>query len=122
MRYMCDDLAVMFNGRMVEFGSVEDVIGHPEHPYTRSLLAAVPEIGERRLLSDSALEAAIGDPAPPGGCDYHLRCPIGPIADPARTICATQDPVTGAPRRLHRAGCHFALAAPGSSARAAERV
>ncbi|OZM83228.1 ABC transporter ATP-binding protein [Pseudonocardia sp. MH-G8] len=108
VRYMCDDLAVMFNGRIVEFGSVEGVIEAPEHPYTRSLLAAVPEVGERRLLSDSALEAAIGDPAPPGGCDYHLRCPAGPIADPDRSICLTADPTTEARSRAHRAACHFA--------------
>jgi peptide/nickel transport system ATP-binding protein len=117
VRYMCDDLAVMFNGRIVELGSVEGVIDRPEHPYTRSLLAAVPEIGERRLLSDAGTETAIGEPAPPGGCDYHLRCPAGPTADPDRSICVTADPAAGAVHRLHRASCHFAPEVTGERAR-----
>jgi peptide/nickel transport system ATP-binding protein len=109
VRYMCDHLAVMFNGRIVELGSVEGVIDRPEHPYTRSLLAAVPEIGRPRLLSDSALEA-------PGGCDYHLRCPVGPLADADRSICSTADPAAGARQRVHRAACHFAREGAGSPA------
>jgi peptide/nickel transport system ATP-binding protein len=52
VRYMCDDIAVMFDGRIVEYGPVDSVIGHPEDPYTRTLLAAIPEIGQRRLLAD----------------------------------------------------------------------
>jgi peptide/nickel transport system ATP-binding protein len=124
VRYMCDDLAVMFNGRIVEFGSVDGVIGRPEHPYTRSLLAAVPEMGQRRLLSDSAVEAsaAIGEPPAAGGCDYHLRCPIGPAVNSERGICATLDPTATAAERLHRASCHFASEAPGSLMRPTQRV
>ncbi|HET6503997.1 MAG TPA: ABC transporter ATP-binding protein [Amycolatopsis sp.] len=109
VRYMCDDLAVLFNGRIVEHGSVDEVISAPEHPYTRSLLAAIPEVGRRRLLSDSAAEAtAIGDRPAVGGCDYRLRCPVGPVAHADREICRTDDPVTEAGGRLHQAGCHFA--------------
>jgi peptide/nickel transport system ATP-binding protein len=52
VRYMCDDLAVMLGGRIVEYGPVDKVIGRPEDPYTRTLLTAVPEIGQRRLLAD----------------------------------------------------------------------
>jgi peptide/nickel transport system ATP-binding protein len=52
VRYMCDDLAVMRGGRILEYGSVDKVIGRPEDPYTRTLLTAVPEIGRRRLLAD----------------------------------------------------------------------
>ncbi|AYG05341.1 ABC transporter ATP-binding protein [Gryllotalpicola protaetiae] len=60
VRYMADELAVMYGGRIVEHGPVQDVIDRPEDPYTRSLLAAIPEIGQRRLLADDdelALEA-----------------------------------------------------------------
>jgi peptide/nickel transport system ATP-binding protein len=109
VRYMCDDLAVMFNGRIVEQGGVEAVIGDPEHPYTRSLLAAIPEIGQRRLLSDTAIEASVAaDPASGPGCAYRLRCPVGPAVDADREVCATTDPALGAQHRLHRATCHFA--------------
>jgi peptide/nickel transport system ATP-binding protein len=57
VRYMSDEIAVMFNGRIVEQGPVEDVIGGPQHPYTRSLLAAIPQIGRRTLLSGDNAEA-----------------------------------------------------------------
>jgi peptide/nickel transport system ATP-binding protein len=109
VRYMSDQLAVMFNGRIVEQGAVEAVIGQPEHPYTRSLLAAIPQIGQRRLLSDSSVEtsAEIGE-LPATGCDYHPRCPVGPAADPHREICTTADPITVAAGRAHGAICHFA--------------
>jgi len=114
VRYMSEHLAVMFNGRIVEQGPVDTVIGHPEHPYTRSLLAAVPEIGRRRLLSDSSLEttAEIGELPATGGCDYRSRCPIGPVVNSDREICVTSDPVTVAAGREHQAMCHFATAAP----------
>jgi len=111
VRYMCDEMAVMFNGRVVEQGLVDDVIGDTEHPYTRSLLAAVPEVGEHRLLSDAAIEAsAAASPAPGPGCDYRLRCPVGPAVDPSREICVTTDPGLGAAGRAHDAVCHFASA------------
>ncbi|MEV5503029.1 oligopeptide/dipeptide ABC transporter ATP-binding protein [Nonomuraea fuscirosea] len=108
VEYMCDDLAVMFDGRIVEYGAVGEVIGRPEHPYTRSLLAAVPEIGQRRLLSESDVEAsAVTDPASAGGCAYRLRCPIGPAANPEREICVTTEPAATA-AHAHHAACHFA--------------
>jgi peptide/nickel transport system ATP-binding protein len=110
VRYMSDHLAVMFNGRVVEQGSVEEVISQPEHPYTRSLLAAIPEIGRRSLLSDSSVEASaeIGDLPTTGGCDYHPRCPVGPVTNPDREICRTSDPLATSAGRAHRAICHFA--------------
>jgi peptide/nickel transport system ATP-binding protein len=52
VRYMCDDLAVMRDGRIVEYGAADKVIGRPADPYTKTLLAAVPELGRRRLLAD----------------------------------------------------------------------
>ncbi|MEO3875813.1 ABC transporter ATP-binding protein [Nonomuraea sp. B12E4] len=108
VQYMCDELAVMFNGRIVEFGPADEVIEQAEHPYTRSLLAAIPEMGQRRLLSESAVEAStVTDPPPSGGCAYRLRCPIGPAADPEREICRTLEPAATA-GRVHRAACHFA--------------
>ncbi|MBO0866966.1 MAG: ABC transporter ATP-binding protein [Micromonosporaceae bacterium] len=109
VRYVSDELAVMFHGRIVEQGPAEEVIGAPEHPYTRSLLAAIPQVGERRLLSDDAVEASVtGDPAPPPGCDYRLRCPVGPAVRPGMEICETSDPAGGKDDRLHLAACHLA--------------
>ena len=71
-------------------------------------LAAVPVIGQRRLLSDSSVEAAVVLDAAPTGCDYRLRCPVGPAARPDREICVTDDPAGGAADRPHHAACHFA--------------
>jgi peptide/nickel transport system ATP-binding protein len=109
VRYMCDDLAVMFNGRIVEHGAVDAVISDPEHPYTRSLIAAIPAIGQRGLGSDAAIEAsAAADPAPSGGCDYRLRCPIGPAMQSGRELCLRSDPATATVGRVHSALCHYA--------------
>lgn len=110
VRYMADQLAVMYNGRIVEQGATRDVIDSPEHPYTRSLLAAIPEMGQRRLLSDEGIEASsVSGPATAPGCAYRLRCPIGPatVSD-GREICSTTDPSSGAADRRHQAACHFA--------------
>ncbi|WP_432843177.1 ABC transporter ATP-binding protein [Dactylosporangium sp. CA-092794] len=109
VRYMSDEIAVMFNGRVVEQGPAGEVISAPEHPYTRSLLAAIPELGAHRLLSEEAVEASVtARPAPPPGCDYRLRCPVGPAVREDRAICRTDDPAAQAGQRLHLAACHFA--------------
>jgi peptide/nickel transport system ATP-binding protein len=109
VRYMCDDLAVMYDGRIVEHGPVQRVIDNTGHPYTRSLLAAIPEIGQRRLLSDVDIEYSVTAGAAPGpGCAYRFRCPIGPAVLGGREICETTDPELEAVYRVHEAQCHFA--------------
>jgi peptide/nickel transport system ATP-binding protein len=72
-RVVADRIAVMYLGRVVEIGPSEQVASHPEHPYTKALLAAVPGAGvERRVLK--------GEPAspvnPPAGCSFHPRCDV----------------------------------------------
>lgn len=70
----CDQVAVMYAGRIVETGSVRQIFRRPLHPYTRALLAALPARGERK----AALEPIGGEPpnlaAPPSGCRFHPRC------------------------------------------------
>jgi len=116
VRYVSDALAVMYLGRLVEVGATEAVVAAPQHPYTRSLLGAVPQLGVSiRDVETSTLEAA--DPPdprhPPRGCHLHPRCPVGPMVDPARQICIEADPREGADERVHGAACHFAPKAPG---------
>ena len=105
--YMSDVIAVMYLGRIIEEGSARDLLRQPRHPYTRSLLYAVPALG-RPLVAIAAGEVA--DPRhPPAGCHFHPRCPIGPLAHPDRQICIQQVPALSAAHTGHSAACHFPL-------------
>jgi peptide/nickel transport system ATP-binding protein len=123
VRYVASSIAVMYLGRIVEFGPAAQVLSDPQHPYTRDLLAAVPEAGAGDDLSDDAADiggidgiapdpavtaVADADPAdphhPPAGCRYHPRCPIGPLVLADRDICRTTEPTAG---HRHHAACHF---------------
>ncbi len=110
VRYVSDSIAVMYLGRIVEVAATDELLDRPQHPYTRALLDAIPQFGAPPLMDAAALlDAEPPDPHdPPPGCRFHTRCPIGPLADPGRTICLTDDPDSGAAGRLHRAACHFA--------------
>ncbi|GAA3040716.1 hypothetical protein GCM10020000_19120 [Streptomyces olivoverticillatus] len=110
VKRVCDRVAVMYLGRIVEVGDKGTVYGSPAHPYTRALLSAVP-------LPDPAAERTreritlLGDPpspaAPPPGCTFHPRCPK------AQEICRSEAPLL----RIASAGearevaCHFPEAA-----------
>jgi len=75
VRQVCERVAVMYLGRIVEEGTAAEVLGAPRHPYTRALLASVP-----RLAAQGLPPAAPGEPpnpaAPPPGCAFEPRCPI----------------------------------------------
>jgi peptide/nickel transport system ATP-binding protein len=80
-RVVADRIAVMYLGRIVEIGDAEEVIRSPKHPYTKALLAAVPDFG----VAPPALKGEPASPlSPPSGCEYHPRCPlaIDTCADP----------------------------------------
>jgi peptide/nickel transport system ATP-binding protein/oligopeptide transport system ATP-binding protein len=72
---VADDVAVMYAGRIVERGTVEQIFDHPAHPYTEGLLASMPRVDRR----DEVLYAIPGAPPNPArlptGCPFHLRCP-----------------------------------------------
>jgi oligopeptide/dipeptide ABC transporter ATP-binding protein len=82
---MCDQLAVMYAGRIVEAGSVRDLFNTPKHPYTKALLGSMPKLGSKEKLF--AIPGQPPDLATlPSGCPFHPRCPE------ALPHCAAEQP------------------------------
>jgi peptide/nickel transport system ATP-binding protein len=101
-RLVADRVAVMYLGRIVESGPVDDVIANPRHPYTRALLAAVPEPGAVHVPLPGDPPSAID---PPAGCAFHPRCAL------ATDACLQEDPVLVVSPSLvagpdHLTACH----------------
>ncbi|MGH3301404.1 MAG: oligopeptide/dipeptide ABC transporter ATP-binding protein [Streptosporangiaceae bacterium] len=128
VRYVADTIAVMYCGKIVEVAPTDGLVADPQHPYTRSLLDAIPRRGPRRpgepgsaspWAGPGARGILDGDPPdphdPPAGCRFHTRCPVGPLTHPERDICATGDPYTLASARTHRAACFFAPQGPAAT-------
>lgn len=79
---LCDVIAVMYAGEIVELAPVAEIFAQPRHPYTRGLLRSRPRIGERKELE--VIPGNVPDALHrPGGCAYHPRCPLA-VADCAR--------------------------------------
>lgn len=116
VRYLSDVIAVMYLGRIVEVGPAADVLAAPQHPYTRTLLAAAPRLGAPLDgANPGRLDPDPADPhQPPPGCHFHPRCPVGPLVHTDRGACVTTDPYEIAASRRHRAACHFAATREGS--------
>jgi peptide/nickel transport system ATP-binding protein len=76
IEFLASEVAVMYLGRIVEHGAVDEVLGHPRHPYTRALLSAVPTIDQETKRKIIKLEGDLPSPVhPPAGCHFHPRCP-----------------------------------------------
>ncbi|MDC4224090.1 MAG: ABC transporter ATP-binding protein [Candidatus Manganitrophus sp.] len=76
VEYFAHEVAVMYLGRIVEYGPVEAVLNNPQHPYTRALLSAVPQVDTDKKRTILRLEGEIPSPInPPKGCRFHPRCP-----------------------------------------------
>ncbi|MBL3527209.1 MAG: ABC transporter ATP-binding protein [gamma proteobacterium endosymbiont of Lamellibrachia anaximandri] len=98
--YLADEVAVMYLGRIVEQGSVEEVLESPTHPYTRALLSAVPVPDPDFERSVIRLEGDMPSPAnPPQGCHFHPRCPEAVAA------CSVGYPAETALSETHRVRC-----------------
>jgi oligopeptide/dipeptide ABC transporter ATP-binding protein len=73
---VCDEIAVMYLGRIVEQGAVADVFRHPRHPYTKALISAIPSVDQTRKRDRTTLRGEPPQPAQrPPGCSFHPRCP-----------------------------------------------
>ncbi|WP_289042579.1 oligopeptide/dipeptide ABC transporter ATP-binding protein [uncultured Aliiroseovarius sp.] len=99
--YLSDRVAVMYLGEIVEQGPVDSVLSRPRHPYTQSLMSAVPEVDrpghQHRVQLSGDLPSPIN---PPSGCKFHTRCPL------AIDICRQIAPVTEKVGADHTAACH----------------
>ena len=87
--HIADDLGVMYLGRLVEWGPAREVFRSPQHPYTRMLLDAIPDLemsGRRRLPVAGEVPSPI---SPPAGCHFHPRCPFAN----KRCRCETPEPI-----------------------------
>jgi len=81
VEYLCDDVVVMYLGRVMERGPARQVYARPRHPYTRALLATAPVPDPRRKRTHVALQGDIPSPIdPPSGCVFRTRCPLAVAA------------------------------------------
>jgi len=103
VEHVSDRVAVMYLGRIVEQGGWQEIFEDPRHPYTRALIAAIPD--PFHLVAASAMAKARGEIAsalnPPPGCHFNPRCPMK--AD----RCVSEDPPLEAVAAGHLAACHF---------------
>ena len=105
VRHLCDRIAVMYLGRIMETGTAEELFDNPKHPYTKALIDAVPapNFDNEDAPQAEALKGEIPSPlAPPSGCVFHTRCPI------AFDRCSKVVPDITRLGKTHAAAC-FAL-------------
>ena len=102
VEYIADEVCVMYLGRIVERGTVQEVLHNAQHPYTQALLSAVPRIdGDRGEVI--RLTGEMPSPAkPPQGCHFHPRCVH------AIEVCRTKYPVATHINTTHIVHCHLA--------------
>ena len=102
-KYICDQIGVLYLGRIAEMGDLRDVYSVPLHPYTQALLAAVPVPDPHERRTQPMPKGEIPNPIhPPSGCRFHPRCPF------AQDICSQEEPQLRELLPGHQVACHFA--------------
>ena len=102
VRYLCDRVAVMYLGKIVEVAPRDELFTNPRHPYTRVLLAAT--LTEESTADDMVLRLKGEPPSPidiPSGCRFHPRCPM------AQDVCSVKVPLLSVAGPEHTVNCHF---------------
>ncbi len=103
VKHICDRVAVMYVGKIVEMATTPELYVRPRHPYTAALIAAVPVPDPRHRTGDVELKGEVPSPVnPPSGCYFHPRCPH------AVDVCRAQTPVLQEISPGHFVSCHRA--------------
>jgi peptide/nickel transport system ATP-binding protein len=104
VQFICDEIAVMYLGQIVEYAPRAELFARPRHPYTRALLDSAPSLGRRKSAGYKRVAAVKGDPPSPvnlpKGCAFAGRCPL------AADRCRSEPPVLAGPAG-HQVACHF---------------
>jgi oligopeptide/dipeptide ABC transporter ATP-binding protein len=109
VRHLCDRVAVMYLGRVMETASSEELFSDPQHPYTQALIAAIPNPDpvSEETRDTALLKGEVPSPLdPPSGCVFHPRCPL------AMDICARIAPELEPVRAGHAVACHAVTTQP----------
>lgn len=104
VRYVSDEIGVMYLGQLVEMSEANEIYKHPLHPYTKGLLGSVPIADPKRAREKekSSIEGDIPSPiAPPSGCRFHTRCPY------ATAQCSEEVPKLREVSAGHKVACHL---------------
>ncbi len=101
-RHMCDRIAIMYLGKIVEMGSIEKIVYEPLHPYTKALISAVPIPDPTAERIKVVISGEIPSPVnPPSGCRFHTRCPV--VMD----VCSKEEPPLIDVGKEHYVACHL---------------
>ena len=111
VRHMCDRVMVMYLGSLVEVAGSDALYSYPRHPYTVSLLSAIPQPNPAKRRQRIVLKGDVPNPAhPPSGCNFHPRCFM------AQEICSKEEPPLRRIAAGHHSACHFAEEVPAAAA------
>ncbi len=101
IEHICDRVAIMYLGKVVEIGTKDDIFKNAKHPYTQALLSAIPMVGKRdreRIILEGDIPSPVN---PPAGCRFHTRCPY------ATERCANEVPELTCLGDEHKVACHL---------------
>ena len=102
VEHICDRIAVMYLGQVVETTGYKELYTNPLHPYTQALLSAVPSPDPRDKKQRTVLKGDVPSPInPPSGCNFHTRCPL------KKDICQEAEPALREVGEGHLAACHL---------------
>jgi len=102
VNYMSNKIAVMYLGKIVEYGESKIIFENPKHPYTKALFDAIPDINSEDIEDIMTLEGNVPSAInPPKGCSFHTRCPI------AEEICNHEEPKEVLLKDGRKVSCHF---------------